>query len=70
MARLDLNNRQVKLLAGHGISYDYGDMTDGQLLDLEEQAGELLVYEGLDENYDDNDKGREYRDIIMKLAAI
>ena len=45
-------------------------MPDTQLLNLEEQLGDLLVYEGLDESYNDNEKGREYHDIIMKLAVI
>lgn len=70
MEKLNLNDRQRKLLLSHGVSFDYNNMSDDDLLELDEKAGELLVYEGLDKDYNDNEKGREYRDIIMKINEL
>ena len=67
MVKLELNEIQKKLLTSHGISYNYDNMTDDNLVELNEKSGDLLIYEGLDENYAENEKGHQYRDIIYRI---
>lgn len=70
MEQLKLNSKEKELLGSKGISYNYDSMSDDDLVELEEQMGELLVYEGVNEDGSDNKKGALYRNIIMKLVAL
>ena len=58
MAKLDLSEKQIAFLADSGINFDFAEMSEDDLVDLEEQAGDLLVLSGLDESHDDNDIGK------------
>lgn len=68
MEALSLSNKQIAFLAEHGIVFDFDHMSEDDFADLEQALGDLLVLKGLDLNYDDNEIGRQAREIMDLLA--
>jgi hypothetical protein len=60
---LNLTDAQQAFLAEHGIVFDFAQMSEDDFAKLEEDLGDLLVAEGLDESYDDNAIGKQVRAI-------
>jgi hypothetical protein len=67
MEALNPSEQQKQFLADHGVSFDYARMSEEDLEQLEQELADLLVLKGLDENYDDNEIGRQVREIMELL---
>ncbi|MDY0087978.1 MAG: hypothetical protein RBS78_05460 [Coriobacteriia bacterium] len=67
MAVLNLSEKQAVFLAHHGVVFDFAAMSEDDLAQLEEDLGNLLMREGLDDAYDDNAVGRQVREIMDLL---
>jgi hypothetical protein len=67
---LKLNDSQKGFLAEHGIVFDYDAMSDDDFCDLEDQVGDLLTFEGIDENEDENEIGGKCYEILEILANL
>ena len=70
MEKLSISKQERELLKSRGISYDYDALSDDDLFNLDEKMGDLLVYEGLDDDNEDNWMGRIYRGIIWKICDL
>lgn len=68
MEALKLTEQQIQFLADHDVIYDFQRMTDDDFVQLEERVGDILALEGLDEDYDDNEIGRQAREILDLLV--
>lgn len=68
MEVLSLSEQQVAFLADHGISFDYAHMSEEDFVALEEQLADVLTLKGFDANYNDNEVGRQAREILELLA--
>lgn len=59
MAKIDdlLNDKQKAFITEQGLAFDWKNPTDDDIVGLEESVGDILMYEGLDEDYKENEIG-------------
>lgn len=68
LGKLDLTDNQIQFLAGQGISFNFDAMSDDDFVDLEEQVGNVLIFDGLTNIGDDNMIGKQAREILDMLV--
>lgn len=68
MEALKLTEKQKHFLASNSIVFDFENMSDDDFVELEERIGNVLVFDGLDRNNDDNRIGEQAREILEMLV--
>lgn len=65
----ELTREEIQFLKGLGVSGDLYHLTNesDEWIEIEDKAGDELIYEGLDENYEPNQIGQICESILDKI---
>jgi len=65
-----LDETQLRLLSSHGLDYNLSNLSDDDICELYQAVGDILVLEGLDENYIENETGEIASSILDELYRL
>lgn len=61
-------DEQIKYMQSLGLGFDYSNLSDDNLLKIEDVVSDRLLTHCLDENYEPSPEGRMCEDILYALA--